>query len=111
MYSSTRRARLTAGICALTLVAAGCGDDDSEAAAAEPATIEVNAVDFEYENLPDTVAAGTTLTLVNDAPTELHELVAFRLPDDEERSVDELVALPPDELLPNSRSAADQKRL
>lgn len=100
MLPTTRGARLTVGICTLALLLAACGDDDSEATAAEPTTIEVTAVDFAYEDLPDTVAVGSTLTLVNDAPTELHELVAFRLADEEERTVDELVMLPPNELLP-----------
>jgi hypothetical protein len=36
--------------------------------------------------------------LHNDAPAELHELVAIRLPDDEDRSVEALVELPEAEL-------------
>jgi hypothetical protein len=87
-------------VVALGLGLAACGDDDTAAAADAPTTIQVRAVDFSFEDLPERVPAGTTLTLVNDAPTELHELVAVRLPDDEERSVDELVSLPPDELGP-----------
>ena len=86
----------------LAFLLAGCGDDDSEAvgapAPAVPTTIEVTATDFHFGDLPSTVTAGTTLTLVNDAPTELHELVAFRLADDETRTADELMALPPEEL-------------
>src|SRR5690606_16514920 len=35
---------------------------------------------------------------VNTSTTELHELVAVKLPEDEERSVEELLALPPAEL-------------
>jgi hypothetical protein len=62
--------------------------------------VEVVATDFAFSGLPDSVPAGTKLTLVNDAATELHELVAFRLPDEEERSIDELAALPPAELEP-----------
>ena len=38
--------------------------------------------------------AGTALTLTNHSTAELHEIVAFRLPDDETRSVAELMALP-----------------
>jgi hypothetical protein len=60
--------------------------------------IEVVAVDYAFEGLPDTVEAGTVLSLTNQAPTELHELVAIRLPDDEERPVSELVTLPIEEL-------------
>lgn len=57
-------------------------------------TVTVHAVDFAYQQLPAKVKAGTTFELVNDAPEELHELVAIKLPDDEERSVDELIELP-----------------
>jgi hypothetical protein len=60
--------------------------------------IAVTAVDFAYEDLPDSVPAGTRLTLANSAPSELHEIVAFLLPDDETRPVSELMSLPPDEM-------------
>lgn len=64
----------------------------------EPGTVEVRLVDFGFEGLPDEVPAGTQLTIVNEADEELHELVAFRLPDDEARSVHDLAQLPPEEL-------------
>lgn len=64
-------------------------------AAAE--TVEVTAVDYGFEGLPESVAAGTMLSLINASQVEVHELVAFRIPDDEERSVDELLALPEEE--------------
>jgi hypothetical protein len=96
---------------ALTLAGglAACGDDDDTAAAdgasttttveaAAPTAAEVTAVDYAFEGLPETLAAGGALTLTNSSTAELHELVAFRLPDDEERSVEELVALPEAEL-------------
>jgi hypothetical protein len=100
--SRSRRLIAAAAALALTVVLVACGDDDggADAAPAEPTTIEVRAVDFAFEGLPDRVPAGTRLTLVNDAPTELHELVAVRLADDEERSADELMALPPEEMGP-----------
>lgn len=94
--------------------AAGCTDDSADTAGSTTTTItttspghhsseehdvvEVTAVDFSFEDLPDRIDAGTRLTLRNDAPSELHELVAFRLPDDEARSVEELLALPQAEL-------------
>lgn len=75
------------------------GDDAEEATGDDDGpTLEVLAVDYAFEGLPDSVEAGTRLLLRNDAPGELHELVAFRLADDEERSVEELVQLPPEEL-------------
>ena len=102
----------------LGLTGAACGDDDEDDATAPPAgndadtsttaggadadgddgrTITVSAVDYGFEGLPASVPAGTTLALVNESATEAHELVAFRVPDDEARSLDELLALPPEE--------------
>jgi hypothetical protein len=114
MTPSTRRVpRLAASIIVTALVLAACGDDDdAEPAATEPAapvteppvdetggvTIEVVAFDYGYEGIPDSVDAGTVFTLVNTAPAELHEFVALRLPDDEDRPVSELVTLPIEEL-------------
>ena len=60
--------------------------------------IEIRAVDYAFEGLPETVPVDAILTLVNESSVELHELAAIRLPDDETRSVDELVQLPPEEL-------------
>ncbi len=89
---------------------AGCGDDDTgtEAAATsttttalgEPDVVTVTAVDYVYEGLPASVAAGTQFRLESGSDDEIHELVAFRLPDEESRPVGELVTLPPEELLP-----------
>lgn len=64
----------------------------------EPGVVEVVAVDFRFENLPGSVAAGTRLTLRNDAVGELHELVAFRLADEETRSVEQILALAPEDM-------------
>lgn len=55
--------------------------------------------DFEFQGVPSSVSAGTRVTVVNNAEGELHELVAFRLSDDETRSAAELTQLPPDELI------------
>lgn len=100
--SHTRRTRLTRALIAtsvaVTLAACGGDDDGDDAAAGEPGVIEVVAVDFAFENLPDSVPVGTRLTLVNEAPDELHEIVAIRLRDDEERSAEELMQLPPEEM-------------
>ncbi len=74
---------------ALALAIAACGDDG-------PKT--VTAVDYRFENLPSAVKAGTTLTLRNSSPKELHEMVLLRLPDQERRPVSELVKLPESEL-------------
>ena len=93
-----RRALAGALVVGLVASLAACGDDDAAGVGDEP--VVVTAVDYAYRDLPASVAAGTRLELVNTSDGEIHELVAFRLPDDEERSIDELAALPPEELLP-----------
>ncbi len=89
--------------------AAEVADEPSDEPADEPEDapdeggedpIEVEMVDFAYVGLPDTVSAGTRLSVINTAEEELHELVAFQLPDDEDRGVPELLQLPPEELRP-----------
>lgn len=112
------RTILTRGAAAFVLVLAlgACSDDGDDVAAdpseetapaepseeaaegAEPETVVVLASDFEFADVPDTVPVGTKLTLHNDAPTELHELVAFRVADDEDRTLEEIMDLPQDEM-------------
>lgn len=93
------RSRVTAAAAAagLVLLAASCGSSDAGADEAA-GDVEVTMVDFAYVDLPASVPAGTRLSVVNDADAELHELVAFRLPDGEARPVTELVGRPMDEL-------------
>jgi hypothetical protein len=57
----------------------------------EHGPLVVEATDYAFAGLPDSVPAGTRLQLRNDSAVELHELVAFRLPEGETRSVEELV--------------------
>lgn len=92
-----RRAARLAVTCGVVLSIVACGGDDDSAS--EPQVIEVTATDFAFDGIPDTVPAGTRFTLVNEAPMELHEIVAIRIPDDEQRSVADLLQLPPDELM------------
>lgn len=68
--------------------------DDASDGGLEDGVLEVHLVDYAFEQLPESVPAGTRLTVVNDSEAELHELIAFPLPGEEERSVDELAALP-----------------
>jgi len=102
-----------AGAVALSLAA--CGDDEeaaSDTTAAAPATsaapdttmameaqlVTVEGVDYAFENLPESVAAGTKLEFTNASEAEVHELVAIRLPDEEARPVAELIQLPEEEI-------------
>lgn len=99
-----------AAVLALTLlvgVAAACGDDsDDDTSAATSSTttaastdaVEITAVDYAFEDAPEELDAGATLALRNRSSDELHELVAMRLPDTEQRTADELVRLPDQEL-------------
>lgn len=74
------------------LAAAACGSTSE--AAATPTNIEITASDFSFGGLPNRVAAGTTISLVNDSDVELHEFVAIPLPASETRSGEELMADP-----------------
>jgi uncharacterized cupredoxin-like copper-binding protein len=110
--------RFVGSALALTLLGLplACGDDDGdettttaeEAQTTEPTessdstepegeVVEVTLADYEFQGLPAEVPVGTTLRVTNASDMELHELVALKLPDDEERPVDELLALPPEE--------------
>ena len=55
------------------------------------------ATEYAFAGLPESVPAGTTLSLVNGGQ-EPHELVAIRIPDEETCPVSELVTLPEEEL-------------
>lgn len=104
-----RSTRLRALIAIASLVAAtaACSDDDDSSAPAEPATtntatddntIDVTAIDYAFEGLPAEATAGAELTLRNQSASEVHELVAMRLTDGEDRPAADLVALPEQEL-------------
>lgn len=97
-------------ILAAALALPACGSDSDDAKESVPKTtttteapkaddvIEVHAVDYAFNDLPEKVKVGTRLTLVNDAEEEAHELVAIKLPEDEKRSVEELLELPEAEM-------------
>lgn len=56
--------------------------------------VDVSAIDYEYEGVPETVpAGGVSIALSNDG-TEQHEMILFRRADGETRSVEDLLALP-----------------
>lgn len=64
----------------------------------EAKVVEVTTQDYAFVGLPSEIDAGTQIKLFNESTLELHEFVAIRLPDDETRSVEELVQLPEGEL-------------
>lgn len=85
-------AALVAVACGLLV---GCGSD----APTESQTHVVTATDFRFDGVPAAMAAGDRIELRNESETEIHEFVAFRLADDDTRTIAELVALAPNELL------------
>src|SRR5687767_6886070 len=104
---STRRSRhwlRTAAVLAalaVTATAGACGDDDDDEAQSTPTTaaaVSVKANDYGFEGVPSKMKTGAKLSLTNSSTKEVHELVAFRLPDGEKRSAKDLAALPQGEL-------------
>lgn len=98
-----RRTALTLLLCA-PLAFAACGEDQDASAA--DGVVDVTLSDYAFGDVPDEVVAGTRLQVENVSDTELHELVAVRLADGEERSVDEIVAAGLDEVLAGGPPAA-----
>lgn len=106
---NTTFARLTTVALAATIVTlAACGSDENtspttvtapthDTTGHEPVSVAIGGVDYGFTNVPTTIPAGTTLELQNTSATELHELVAFRL-DDDDLPLVELVQLPPEQL-------------
>ncbi len=108
---NTTFTRLTALAAATIMTMAACGSDENTSSNAvdvadtthdttdhQPVTVAIGGVDYAFTNVPASTPAGTTLELQNTSKAELHELVAFRLPDSDELPLGELVQLPPDEL-------------
>lgn len=60
-------------------------------------TADVTAVDYAYEGLPATLEAGPTAFAFSNEGEEVHEMILFRLNDDTEESVEELLQLPEEE--------------
>lgn len=104
-----RALRVGAAATIALLSLAACGDDDDDETGSGSgtevtedteagATVEVTGIDYGYEGLPDTIEAGSKLSFTNSSDKEAHELVAFLIPEGEERSMEELLALPEEEL-------------
>lgn len=90
---------------AVTLAACGGDDDNAEeatattAVAAEGEAVTINGIDYGYENVPESVRAGTELKLMNQSDREVHEIVAARVNDGEQRSDEEILQLSQEEIL------------
>lgn len=82
-----------ASLASLVLLGAACGDDD-----ALPESVEIVATDYAFAELPDRIGTDTNLTMRNDSTGEVHELVAFPLPEDIDGTAAEILALPEEEL-------------
>lgn len=60
--------------------------------------VEVAGVEYEFNGVPDTVSAGDpTVFRFENEGEELHELVLFRINDDVDQSIEELLQLPQEE--------------
>jgi hypothetical protein len=62
------------------------------------ATLDVTATNYQFDGIADSVSAGTTVVNFDNAGTEFHEIALVRIDEGEERSLEELMALPEDEV-------------
>lgn len=61
--------------------------------------LEATGVDYEYEGIPDTVQGGTVAITFHNEGEELHEIGLARINEGVTQSVEELLAMPEDQLL------------
>lgn len=87
---NARRWAQVAAVVALATLGAACSDSGGAKT--------VTANDYRFDNLPGSVKPGTRLTFKNGSTKEIHEMVISRLPDTEQRSVEELLKLPESQL-------------
>jgi hypothetical protein len=91
-------ATLILGACATE---EGAEQEEGEATAAttQPTEeISVTARDYSFDGIPAQIDTGSKLTLKNASTKEVHELIAVRLPENENRPVADLVKLPQGDL-------------
>lgn len=88
MHQHTRSTIRLAGLTMTApALASACGDD-----AIRDGVLTVEMSDVTDDGLPDEVQAGTRISATNDSANELHEFVTYRLPDGDDRPVDEIIA-------------------
>ena len=85
-----RRAAVAGAMIAAVGVLGACDDDPNEA--------NIVAVDYAFQNVPDEVDTETVFSLRNDSNVEVHEVVAFPLPDELDGTAEEILSLPEEEL-------------
>jgi hypothetical protein len=56
--------------------------------------IAITAVDYEFEQVPESVGSGPALLRLSNTGEELHEAIVFRIHDDVDQSIEELLELP-----------------
>jgi hypothetical protein len=61
-------------------------------------TLDVETQNYAFSGIPDEVPAGTTVINVRNGATEIHELALMKIADGETRPVEELMALPEEEV-------------
>ena len=61
--------------------------------------LQVTGLDYEFEGIPDRVPAGTVAITLTNEGAELHEIGLARINDDVTQPVEELIALPEDQIM------------
>jgi len=87
-----RRINASLSVVVLGLIVAACGGSG-----AAEGTIEITGEDYSFAGVPELVAPGAELTFTNASGVEFHEMVVLKVADGEERTLDELLALPEEE--------------
>jgi hypothetical protein len=62
------------------------------------ADLPVTAQNYEFQGIPEEAPAGETLIRLTNEGTEYHEVALMKIADGEERSIEELLALPEEEV-------------
>jgi hypothetical protein len=60
--------------------------------------VDVSATEYKFEGVPATVPAGTVAVNLTNDGTEAHEMIMFKRADGEDRTIDELLALPEEQM-------------
>jgi hypothetical protein len=63
-----------------------------------PQAFTVKGFDYEFDGLPDTMAAGSSLAFSNTSTKEAHELAVFRLPDTDTHTISDFATMPMEQL-------------